>query len=325
MSLHAAGIEGRRIEGAPDVRPLGVGINLLPHAVRELTELDLGDELAETGVATGELAMPTHGQRIWAEHRGRAAGYRWPQYSIHRGRLLGVLHRAVVQRLGVARFPHRLPVGFSDGAGSKSSGTYGDVSADVLVAADGVHSVIRLSSIPTRDRHWWNGAVLAGDAGAAPFLGADHGRHRPGPSRRRLSHRRCRTTAVLTNVVLEAKTAAGQPMPRQDWNHPVNRDEVRAVFGTMRFDWLDVPASSTRPSSGGSTRWWTATRCRGGRSAVSPCSATPPIRCTRSGRDGASQAIIDARVLARALASSRRSRRRWPPTKRPGARRPRPS
>ena len=86
------------------MKELGVGINLLPHATRELTELGLLDALDMVGIPTAELAYYSkHGQRIWSEPRGLAAGYRWPQFSIHRGQLLGVLHRAVCERLGPER------------------------------------------------------------------------------------------------------------------------------------------------------------------------------------------------------------------------------
>src|SRR5215208_1369805 len=90
LSLHDAGIDGVRVyESSPAVKDLGVGINVLPHAVRELAELGLLDELAASGIATGELAYYSkHGQRIWAEPRGLLAGYHWPQLSIHRGELL---------------------------------------------------------------------------------------------------------------------------------------------------------------------------------------------------------------------------------------------
>ena len=88
LSLHQAGIAVRVYEAVPDPKPLGVGINLLPTAVRELTELGLSDELAHTGIATRELAFFNKlGQLICREKRGVAAGYKWPQYSIHRGRL----------------------------------------------------------------------------------------------------------------------------------------------------------------------------------------------------------------------------------------------
>src|SRR4051794_41694574 len=92
LALHAAGIEAEVFESSALVRPLGVGINLQPHAVRELTELGLGEALAETGIATQELVYANRfGQVIWREERGLGAGYRWPQYSIHRGRLQTLL------------------------------------------------------------------------------------------------------------------------------------------------------------------------------------------------------------------------------------------
>ncbi|MGH2618682.1 MAG: flavin-dependent oxidoreductase, partial [Thermomicrobiales bacterium] len=98
LSLHDAGLGDVEIyESAPEVKELGVGINVLPHAVRELTELGLLDEVSTVGIPTAELVYYSkHGQRIWGEPRGLAAGYHWPQFSIHRGEPLGVLHRAVL-------------------------------------------------------------------------------------------------------------------------------------------------------------------------------------------------------------------------------------
>ncbi len=87
LSLHRAGIPCRIYEAVPEIRALGVGINLLPHAVRELTELGLADRLAETAIPTAELIYANrHGQRIWREARGRDAGYNWPQFSISAAR-----------------------------------------------------------------------------------------------------------------------------------------------------------------------------------------------------------------------------------------------
>src|SRR3954451_23855069 len=88
LSLHQIGVECRVFESVETIEPLGVGINTLPHAVRELTELGLGEALAETAIPTAALAYySTRGQKIWEEPRGRAAGYLWPQFSIHRGAL----------------------------------------------------------------------------------------------------------------------------------------------------------------------------------------------------------------------------------------------
>jgi 2-polyprenyl-6-methoxyphenol hydroxylase-like FAD-dependent oxidoreductase len=308
LSLHAAGIDDVEVfEAAPVIAELGVGINVLPHAVRELTELGLADDLAVAGLATGELVLYNkHGQRIWREPRGHAAGYRWPQYSIHRGRLLGLLHRAVLERLG----PHRLHTGTrvlsasADGSVAVSGDASGQVDGDVVVGADGVHSAIRSLLYPDEGPALWNGQTLwRAVAYAPPFLTgrsmvvAGHWGHRavvyplsvPTDGR------------VLTNVVLEAQTAAGKPMPRQDWVHVVDRDEVRARFGTMSFDWLDVAGLIEVAD-----QWWQypmvdrdpLPQWTFGRVTLLGDAAHPmyPV-----GSNGASQAIIDARTLARAL------------------------
>ena len=104
LCLHEAGIDAVVYESAPAMRELGVGINLLPHAVRALSALGLQSALASTAIETRELAYYTkHGRLIWREPRGLNAGYRWPQYSIHRGRLLMILARAVQARLPFVR------------------------------------------------------------------------------------------------------------------------------------------------------------------------------------------------------------------------------
>src|SRR5689334_4526458 len=122
LSLVDAGLDDVDIyESAPAIRELGVGINVLPHGVRELAELGLLDDLLAVGIPIAEHLYYTRlGQRIWAEARGVAAGYRWPQLAIHRGELLGVLYRAVVKRLGSDRIHtdhHLQRFGYHDAAG----------------------------------------------------------------------------------------------------------------------------------------------------------------------------------------------------------------
>src|SRR6202000_571326 len=101
LSLHQIGVPVRVFESVPQLRPLGVGINVLPHAVRELVELGLLDRLNEAGVRTKELAyFSKHGKQIWSEPRGLEAGYKWPQFSIHRGTLQQILLDTATERLG---------------------------------------------------------------------------------------------------------------------------------------------------------------------------------------------------------------------------------
>ena len=100
LCLHRAGAAVEVYEAAAEVRPLGVGINLQPHAVRVLHDLGLEEALACTAIETAELIyVNKFGQHIWQEPRGRAAGYVVPQYSIHRGELQMILHRAAMAAL----------------------------------------------------------------------------------------------------------------------------------------------------------------------------------------------------------------------------------
>src|SRR6478609_6594068 len=112
LSLHAVGETDIRIyDRVSELRALGVGINLLPHAMRELTELGLAERVEGQGVAPSTLAyFNRYGQPIWSEPRGREAGYRWPQVSVHRGELQLALAEAVQDRLGndALRVGHRL-------------------------------------------------------------------------------------------------------------------------------------------------------------------------------------------------------------------------
>jgi 5-methylphenazine-1-carboxylate 1-monooxygenase len=147
-----------------------VGINVLPHATRKLTELGLLDELNAVGIPTAELAYySTHGQRIWSEPRGLAAGYRWPQFSIHRGQLLGVLHSAVLERLGpervhpghhLSRFGQEADRVWAEFVDRASGAPRSYVEADVLVGSDGIHSVVRQAFFPHEGPPQWNGITL---------------------------------------------------------------------------------------------------------------------------------------------------------------------
>jgi 2-polyprenyl-6-methoxyphenol hydroxylase-like FAD-dependent oxidoreductase len=164
LSLEAAGIADVDVyEASAEPRELGVGINVLPHAARELTELGLADEIDAIGVRTGELSYHNRfGQQIWVEPRGLAAGYHWPQWSVHRGKLLGVLFRAVLQRVGESRvhLDRRIDPAHLD-----------DIDADVVVAADGIHSSLRSLVAPGEGGPLWNGVTMwRGTSVAPPFL-----------------------------------------------------------------------------------------------------------------------------------------------------------
>src|ERR1700738_2023515 len=139
LSLYQAGVAGRVYESVRDPSPLGGGINLQPAAVRELTELGLGDDLAETGIATQRLSLYNKlGQLIYSEPRGLAAGYRWPQYSIHRGALQMLLLRAVRERIGHDHFRSGLTFTAFEQIGGRVQGRFHDPEsgAEVIDEAD---------------------------------------------------------------------------------------------------------------------------------------------------------------------------------------------
>lgn len=298
LSLEAAGITDVDVyEASAEPRELGVGINVLPHAARELTELGLADEIDAIGVRTGELSYHNRfGQQIWVEPRGVAAGYRWPQWSVHRGKLLGVLFRAVLQRVGEGRvhLDRRIEPGNLD-----------TIDADVVVAADGIHSSLRTLAAPGEEGPLWNGVTMwRGTSVAEPFLGG----------RRMIMAGRLWERVVMypiadlpdgrqvVNWIAEQRTDDGRPMPRQDWSAEADVAEPLAIFGGYRFPWLDVPALLGAAES--VLRYPMADRdplttWRHGRMTLLGDAAHPmyPV-----GSNGASQAILDARVLARQLA-----------------------
>jgi 5-methylphenazine-1-carboxylate 1-monooxygenase len=318
LALHDAGFRDVDVyESASHVKELGVGINVLPHAIRELTELGLLDVLDAAGIPTAELAFYTrHGQRIWSEPRGLAAGYRWPQYSIHRGQLLGVLHRAVLQRLG----PDRVHPGhhlsrFGQGAGhvwadfvDRASGApRSRVEADVLVGCDGIHSVLRRTLFPHEGPPKWNGITMwRGVTEGTPFL-SGRTMVMVGQAARQMvvypiSRLHEAEGKALINWVAQFKNAPDQPMPTQDWEHTARIEDVLGPFTSFVFDFLDGPALIR----GAATIYQYPMVDRDplptwnfGRVTLLGDAAHPMYPASS---DGASQAIVDARVLARELA-----------------------
>jgi 2-polyprenyl-6-methoxyphenol hydroxylase-like FAD-dependent oxidoreductase len=169
LRLHHQGIGCEVYEQSEQVRELGVGVNALPNAVRELAAVGLLERLEEAGIPARELIY-THrrGQEIMRRPCGRHAGFDYPQISIHRGRLQGVLMRALRARLGpdAVRTGHRLTgfeqdangvrAQFTDRAGTASAPVHGDA----LVAADGIHSTVRSILFPAEGRPIWNGVMM---------------------------------------------------------------------------------------------------------------------------------------------------------------------
>lgn len=315
LCLHHAGIDCEVFEAASEMRPLGVGINLLPHSVRVFSLLGLEPALAASGIATAELAYYSkHGRKIWSEPRGRDAGYRWPQYSIHRGELQMLLLRAVTERLGPegVRPGHQL-ASFRDLADRveatfvdrRSGATVAVRSGDLLIGADGIHSAVRRHFYPDEAEPRFSGRLLwRSTTETQPFLGgrsmimAGHERQKFVAYPISAGHER--RGRSLVNWVAEL-TVGGEREPPRDWNREVDRSAFAAAFDGWRFDWLDIPAliAASGPvfeypmSDRDPVDRWTF-----GRVTLLGDAAHPmyPI-----GSNGASQAILDAGALAEAL------------------------
>ncbi|TDE34444.1 flavin-dependent oxidoreductase [Actinomadura sp. 6K520] len=316
LSLHAAGVEALVVDSAVRLRPLGVGINLLPHAVRELTELGLGDELAETGVPTAETVhFDRYGGRIWAEPRGRALGYRWPQYSIHRGELQMLLLDAVVARLGEqAVRTGTVFEGFEQDGDrvrarlrDRASGTADTGTADVLIGADGLHSAVRAQLNPGEKAPLWNGIRMwRGVTEGEPFLTGRTLAIAGSNAASKMvvypiSMRAERMGRALLNWVAEVRLRDDRLEEAADWNRTGRLEDVLPHFADWTFDWLDIPAMLSGAAEileypmvdRDPLDRWTF-----GRVTLLGDAAHPmyPI-----GSNGGSQAVLDARVLAHEL------------------------
>ena len=315
LSLHQAGFDDIRVyERVPEIQPLGVGINLLPHAVRELSELGLGERVAQIGIATSTLSyFNRHGQLIWSEPRGLGAGYHWPQYSVHRGEFQLLLLDEVRKRLGqdavvlgqqlvhVERSSESVTAHFASDAGETTA-----VDADLLIAADGIHSRVRRQQNPDEGKPIWNGLVLwRGVAMAPPYL---DGRTMimAGDGLQKFVAYPLTSSGgdgqARINFIAEQRAPDGMS-ENADWNHPVDPAPIIELFKEWTFDWLDVPkliSASHQMLEYPMVDRDPLDRWTFGRSTLigDAAHATYPI-----GSNGASQAIIDGRALAFELAT----------------------
>ncbi len=319
LMLHHRGIEVQVHEQASSIRELGVGINILPQAIAELARIGLLDRLDEVAVRTGELRYLNRiGQEIWREPRGIAAGHPVPQFSIHRGRLQGVLLAAVRARLGdgAVRVDHRLfnleqderavTARFVDRSGTELRPATGDV----LIGADGIHSYVRSRLGLHEGLPRWNGLTLWRGARDWPvFLDGRSMIVAGGPVSKVVLYPigAGETPGTrLTNWAVVGRTgpAGRTPIGRQDWSRTGHWPDVEPQIEGYQVPEVDVAAliEGTEPfweypmSDRDPLESWTD-----GRVTLLGDAAHPmyPV-----GSNGASQAIIDARELADALASS---------------------
>ena len=315
ISLHKQGFAVEVYESVPEIKPLGVGINLLPHSVRVLTNLGLQDHLAHTALATKELVyFNKFGQRFWDEPRGIFAGYRWPQFSIHRGELQMLLLQAAQEIIGeqnihLGHHLHSVEARdnhvFAKFINKDKDEISAEVTGDILIGADGIHSVVRKQFYPNEGAPKFSGNVLyRGVTRLKPFL--------TGSSMAMIGYADKKMVVYpikpeldenglqLINWVGDIKAEDAQFSIR-DWNRQADKQKLLPLFENWQFDWLNVydliaqaeniyefPMSDRDPLE----RW------SFGRITLLGDAAHPmyPI-----GSNGASQAILDVDALTEAL------------------------
>ncbi|MFN8487578.1 MAG: flavin-dependent oxidoreductase [Caldilineaceae bacterium] len=316
LMLHAQGIPVCVFESVTALKPLGVGINLLPHAVRVLAGLGLSPALDQVSIQTAELCyFNKFGQRIWAEPRGRAAGYAYPQYSIHRGFLQMLLYETAQVRMGAeaVQTGYALTSWQETTAGihvrlQTRDGVTHEVEGSCLIAADGIHSAARRQLYPAEGEPIFAGRILwRATSVAEPFLtgrtmimaGYQNQKFVCYP----IAPVADQPDKMLLNWVAELKVPGFAP-PKQDWNRQVGKERFAEAFQPWRFAWLDIPALIDKAETiyeyplvdrDPLPRW------SYGRMTLLGDAAHPmyPI-----GSNGASQAILDAEALANALVAT---------------------
>src|ERR1700760_4177649 len=315
LMLRARGIHCELFEQADTIRELGVGINTLPHAIRELAQLGLLQKLDAAAIRTDVLYyLNRHGQEVWRDVRGIDAGHDVPQFSIHRGRLQSVIHRAVEERLGrqVIHTGHRLGAFTQDEGGvtahffDRAGSHIKTVRGAILIGADGIHSRVRETLFPNEGPPCWNGLMLWRGARDWPmFLTGRSMIVAGGLNAKVVVYPIAEGSSPsnrLTNWAVLVKVGDGSvpPARREDWSRLGKREEVipqvdftALVNATPEF-W-EYPCCDRDPLP-----HWT-----NGRVTLLGDAAHPmyPV-----GSNGASQAILDARALADALARSEHPR-----------------
>ena len=310
LTLHQIGVPFQIFEATRDPKPLGVGINLQPPAIRELYALGLAPMLDQIGVQTEDYGFYTKtGVEIWTEPRGRHAGYNWPQYSVHRGQLQMALLAVVQERCGAdcVTFGARA-LGFAQPGDQavlrySQDGETKEAIGQMVVGADGIHSAIRAQMYPSEGAPVWGGAIMwRGTTLARPFLGgrsmilAGHDTQRfvsypisaPDPD----------TGLALINWIAEKTVDPNTDVAKEDWNRRVDVSRFDRDFADWDFGWINVPeliASAEAVFEYPMVDREPVEQWSDGAVTLigDAAHATYPV-----GSSGASQAILDTRILA---------------------------
>ena len=314
LTLHQIGVPFQVFESSATMRPLGVGINVQPTAVRELFDLGLEAELDAIGVRTRDFGLYTRtGRHIWTEPRGLHAGYDWPQYSVHRGRLHMLLYDALIARAGTQAVQAGWSaVGYENQPDAavlhlrSTSGVSASVDGALIVGADGIHSAIRAQMEPSEGEPRWGGGVLwRGTTHASPYLS--------GASMVMIGYTGLRFVSypisapdpdngtALINWICHLEMPADHVWNKEDYSREATLTDFLPRFEGLVFDWIDCPGLIR---AGGTVYEYPMVdrdpidRWTDGRVTLTgdAAHAAYPV-----GSNGAGSAIIDARVLGAAF------------------------
>jgi 5-methylphenazine-1-carboxylate 1-monooxygenase len=315
LTLHQIGVPCRVFESVSTMKPLGVGINIQPNAVRELYAMGLGSEVLDTiGLQAKEWSLVgLNGKDVYAEPRGLEAGYHWPQYAVHRGQLQMLLHRTVAERLGkdAVKTGHKITGYQNTDSGvtvsmTTEQGDAMEVEGSVLIAADGLHSAVRAQMHPDQAPIHWGGAVMwRGTTMARPirtgasFVGL--GTHRQRIVFYPISPVDPNTGLALINWIAEVTMDNSQGWTHGDWNKKAELADFIHHFEDWNYDWVDIQAMLRGASDvyeypmidRDPVPTWVDNHVALIGDAAHVMYPT--------GSNGASQAIVDARVLGAAM------------------------
>ena len=313
LAMRERGLDCRVFEAVPEVKELGVGITLLPHATRELASLGLEPRIREVAIENAESAFfNRHGQFIYKEPRGKAGGYPFAEYGIHRGKLHRILYEAALELSGADRVltNHRCVRVDQDERGvtvhfveTSTGRALPPVTGDIAIACDGINSTIRKQFYPDEKVAFAGINTWRGVTRRPPILG--------GRTYMRVGS--IETGKMVIYPIVNDVDGAGsqlinwmaeirQPnVSMNDWNRPGNLADFRAIYADWRFDWLDVPDMISKADmvleypmvDKDPVARWTF-----GRVTLMGDAAHPMYP---RGSNGAAQAIIDARTLAELL------------------------